>query len=150
MFMEEIIGAFTGENRRTRNRQVRTGTILGALGGLLVGAAVAYLTAPQSGAETREEIAKRAQSGYKTVKDYSVRAGKKIRSTAGDVTQAVRSFVGRGADVVEDAAREARDAARKARRKARAVADDAEESAEKAAEAVEKEAEDAKEEAKAE
>ncbi len=49
MFFEEIIGAFTGQNRRTRRRQVTVGVLLGTLGGALVG----VLFAPQAGSETR-------------------------------------------------------------------------------------------------
>lgn len=129
MFIEEIIGAFTGQNRRTRQRQVCVGTLLG----LLAGAAAGLLLAPQSGKETREDIADFAVKSAETVKEKSVEAGKKIKTTAtdvyGKVEGSVKSLLNRDedlGDVVEDAAKKARAAARDARRKAREAASQAE------------------------
>lgn len=59
MFIEEIVGAFTGQNRRDRRRQVIIGTSLGVLAGLALG----VLFAPKSGKETREELAEAANKG---------------------------------------------------------------------------------------
>ena len=85
MFFEEIIGAFTGRNRRTRHRQVCIGITLGALGGAVLG----LLFAPQSGKETREQIADATVKGAKAVKDYSVKAGKAIKEKAEETAETV-------------------------------------------------------------
>ena len=85
MFFEEIIGAFTGQNRRRRRRQVGLGITLGVIGGAVLG----LLLAPQSGKETREQIADAAVKGAKAVKDYSVKAGKVIKEKAEETAEAV-------------------------------------------------------------
>ena len=85
MFFEEIIGAFTGRNRRTRHRQVCLGITLGAIGGAVLG----LLFAPQAGKETREQIAKPAVKGAKAVKEYSVKAGKAIKEKTEETAEAV-------------------------------------------------------------
>ena len=85
MFFEEIIGAFTGQNRRTRRRQVCIGITLGAVGGAVLG----VLFAPLSGKETRELIAEATVKGAKVVKDYSVKAGIAIKEKAVETAEAV-------------------------------------------------------------
>lgn len=130
MFIEEIIGAFTGQNRRTRQRQVCGATILG----IIAGAAAGLLLAPQSGEETRQDIADFAVKSADVVKEKSVETGKKIKATAtdlyGKVEDGVHRLIDKGEDlggVVDDAAKQARAAARDARRKAREAAGRAEE-----------------------
>ncbi len=105
MFFEEIIGAFTGQNRRTRRRQVCVGVTLGVIGGAVLG----LLFAPQSGKETREQIADATVKGAKVVKDYSVKAGKAIKEKAEETAEAV--------------AKKARGLAREARLKEKESAD---------------------------
>lgn len=129
MLFEEIIGAFTGQNRRTRHRQVCVATFLG----LLAGATAGLLLAPKSGKETREDIADFAVKSAEVVKEKSIEAGKKIKTTATDVYEkvegSVKNLLNRDADegdAVEDAAKLARAAARDARRKAREAASQAE------------------------
>lgn len=85
MLVEEIIGAFSGRNRRTRHRQVCIGVTLGAIGGAILG----LLFAPQSGKETREQIADAAVKGAKAVKDASVKAGKAIKEKAEETAEAI-------------------------------------------------------------
>ena len=46
MFIEEIIGAFTGQNRRDKHRSVATGAILGFVGGAVAGGVLGLLFAP--------------------------------------------------------------------------------------------------------
>ena len=144
MLIQEIIGAFTGQNRRDRRRQVALGT----LAGLTTGALAALLFAPQSGEKTRKEIARRAKDGAALVRDYSVRTGRKIRDTAlevkDSVSDAVEVLKHRGEELVEDAGREARDAARAARRKARDVGEDVAEGVEEAADKVKDKARETK------
>lgn len=129
MFIEEIVGAFTGQNRRNRHRDAIAAGVLG----LLAGAAAGLLLAPQSGKETRQDIADFAVKSADVVKEKSVEAGKKIKHTATDlygrVEDGVNRFMHRDedlGDVVDDAAKMARAAARDARRKAREAAGRAE------------------------
>lgn len=116
MFFEEIIGAFTGQNRRTRRRQVTVGVLLGTLGGAILG----VLFAPQAGSETREQICEAASKGAHAVKEYSVIAGKKIKEKTEETAEIV--------------AKKARELAREARRKARGLAEEVEEEAAEVAE----------------
>lgn len=67
MLVEEIIGAFTGQNRRDRRRQVMIGTSLGLLTGLALG----VLFAPKAGKETRQDIADAANKGLDRAKDLA-------------------------------------------------------------------------------
>lgn len=125
MFIEEVIGAFTGQNRRTRHQQVYVATLLG----LAAGAVAAILLAPQSGEETRQDIAEFAVKSADVVKEKSVETGKKLKETATDLYGKVEGGVNRLIkkdegleDVVDDAAKQARAAARDARRKVREAA----------------------------
>lgn len=113
MFFEEVIGAFTGQNRRTRRRQVCIGITLGAVGGAVLG----LLFAPQSGKETREQIAEATVKGAKVVKDVSVKAGKAIKEKAEETAEAV--------------AKKARGLAREARLKEKEAEEEIEEEDEK-------------------
>ncbi len=83
MFFEEIIGAFTGQNRRTRRRQVTIGVILGTLSG----AALGILFAPQAGEKTREQLCEAATKGAHAVKDYSVKTGAVIKEKAEETAE---------------------------------------------------------------
>ena len=88
MFVEEIIGAFTGQNKRDRHRQVAIGTILG----LLTGAAAGILLAPQSGKETREDICETVNKGATIVRDKAQEAYEITKDTAKDVGSQVRNW----------------------------------------------------------
>ena len=57
MFVEEIVGAFTGQNRRDRRRNA----FLGALAGFAAGSIVGILYAPQKGEKTRQELYEAAE-----------------------------------------------------------------------------------------
>jgi gas vesicle protein len=78
--------------------------ILGAVAGALVGAGVALLVAPKSGAQTRQDL----NSGFNTVRDAAAkryrdladRANEKITELEGKVEQ----YRGRAASVVDDVA----------------------------------------------
>lgn len=72
MLVEEIIGAFTGENRRSRRRKIAMGLVLGATAGTLAG----ILLAPKSGKETRKDIAEAGKTGYKKTKDLVERGAR--------------------------------------------------------------------------
>jgi gas vesicle protein len=148
MIIQEIIGAFTGQNKRDRNRQVAIGTILG----LLVGAASALLLAPQSGKETREDIGDAVGKGATFVKDKAVSAydktksaaqcaGEKIGEWTEDLKERVKDITSDEAKAARAAAREARIAARESRRDVKKTVanavDNAEEVVETADDAVE-------------
>ena len=74
------------------NDQDSTGStfLLGALAGALVGAGVALLMAPKSGAETRQNLS----SGYNNMRDA---ASRRYRELADRATATVESYTGRSA-----------------------------------------------------
>jgi gas vesicle protein len=126
MFFEEIIGAFTGQNKRTRRNQIAIGVALGAIGGAVMG----ILFAPQAGEDTRKQISDAAVKGANVVKDYSVETGQKIKEKVEETAEAV--------------SKKARAIARDARQKAKEVAEDVAEVAEDAVEAIEEKEKEAK------
>lgn len=94
MFIEEIVGAFTGQNRRDRRRQVIIGTSLGVLAGLALG----VLFAPKSGKETREELAVAANKGL----DKAVELAEQGAEYAKQSLEAAREKVQTYAQSVQD------------------------------------------------
>lgn len=130
MFVEEIIGAFTGQNRRNSRRNFALGTALG----LLVGSATALLLAPQSGADTREDIQNLAlktkdrawdlaQEGIGHAKRLARRAGCAMEDMAEDVEDGVENLKEGAERLHRKAARHARKMARHARHAAAEGAD---------------------------
>jgi gas vesicle protein len=77
--------------------------------GLGIGAAVALLFAPQSGEDTRKQIAEKAQEG----KDYVASKGREIRKHAEDLVDQGKDLVSkqkaRLADVLESGKQAARE-----------------------------------------
>lgn len=73
-----------------RNDNVMTGALL-VLAGAILGAGVALLVAPQSGRQTRRDIAR-----------YARQTGRKLEGAAGEVAESVAEM----ADVVEEKAEE--------------------------------------------
>jgi gas vesicle protein len=77
--------------------------------GVGIGAAVALLFAPQSGEETRKQIAEKAQEG----KDYVASRGREIRKQAEDLVDQGKDLVNkqksRLADVLESGKQAARE-----------------------------------------
>jgi len=77
--------------------------------GIGIGAAVALLFAPQSGEETRKQIADKAQDG----KDYVTSKGREIRKQAEDLVDQGKDLVNkqkaRLADVLESGKQAARE-----------------------------------------
>ena len=146
MFFEEIIGAFTGGNRRERRRQFTVGVLTGAA----AGAIAALLFAPQSGSETRADIKETAVHGADVVKTTAKDVAGKTKDKAEDIGSTVSDtyhyFREKASEVSDDASKEARRAARKARVAARNARRDAEEFIEDAAESVEDTAREVKEE----
>ena len=69
--------------------------LLGALAGALVGAGVALLMAPKSGAQTREELS----AGYSSVRDAAARRYRDLADRAnaklGELEQKVDQYAGR-------------------------------------------------------
>jgi gas vesicle protein len=77
--------------------------------GLGIGAAIAILFAPQSGEETRKQIAEKAQEG----KDYVASKGREVRKQAEDLVDQGKDLVtkqkARLADVLESGKQAARE-----------------------------------------
>ena len=77
--------------------------------GLGIGAAIALLFAPQSGEETRKQIAEKAQDG----KDFVTAKGKELRKQAEDLVDQGKDLVSkqkaRLADVLESGKQAARE-----------------------------------------
>jgi len=63
--------------------------LLGALAGALVGAGVALLMAPKTGAETRQDLS----SGYNTVRDAASRRYRDLADRAGTIADRASSKV---------------------------------------------------------
>lgn len=89
--------------------------LLGALAGALVGAGVALLMAPKSGAETRQEL----NSGYNSVRDAASRRYRDLADRAnaklGELEQKVEQYAGRASSTANAAVEAARTAAVDAR-----------------------------------
>ena len=126
--LDEIIGVFTGANRRKRNCQVATGVGLGLLGGAILG----ILFAPKSGEETRECIKDASIKGAEKVKEFAVDAGEVIKEKAKVVKEKIQEkfehieedaeelkekVTEKVADTAEAVAKKARASAREARMK---------------------------------
>jgi gas vesicle protein len=79
------------------------------LAGIGIGAVVALLFAPQSGEETRKQIAEKAQDG----KDFVAHKGREIRKQAEDIVDQGKDLVSkqkaRLADVLESGKQAARE-----------------------------------------
>ena len=71
--------------------------LLGALTGALVGAGVALLMAPKSGAETRQEL----NSGYNSRRDAAAR---RYRDIADRATAKVEQYTGRSTSAMSETA----------------------------------------------
>jgi gas vesicle protein len=123
MLFDEIVGVFTGANRRKKNCQVATGVTLGLLGGALLG----ILFAPKSGEETRECIKDATVKGAEKVKEFAVEAGGVIKEKAQVVKEKIQEKyekLGEDAEelkgkVSEKVADKAEEVAKKARATAR-------------------------------
>jgi gas vesicle protein len=76
--------------------------LLGALAGALVGAGVALLMAPKSGAETRQDLS----SGYNSVREVAARRYRDLADRAnaklGELEQKVDQYAGRASSAVQD------------------------------------------------
>lgn len=123
MFIEEIIGAFTGQNRRTRRTQVAIGTGIG----LLVGAVAALLLAPKSGKETRQDIVRLslkgkdlvvdcANQGYGKAKELLQAASNQLLGLGEEAGQYLGEAGENAGRLSQKAARQARRLVRQARR----------------------------------
>ena len=137
MFIQEIIGAFTGQNQRDRRRAAIVGTVSGLLGGALIGGTLGLLFAPKSGEERREDISDAAAKGYNTVKDKATEVSDKVSSK---VSETYSQFK----DNVDEGKREARRKAREARRHARNVGETVDVATDIIGEEVEEAVEDVK------
>ena len=69
--------------------------LLGALAGALVGAGVALLMAPKTGAETRQDL----NSGYNSMRDAAAR---RYRDIADRATAKVEQYTGRSTSSIGD------------------------------------------------
>ena len=124
MFVQEIVGAFTGQNTRDKHRAVGTAVVVTALLAGSAGIAAGLLCAPQAGAETRQDVADFAKKSANTVKDAGSQAYHKV------------------AEVTEKTVRDARDKARQLRRSARNVGDELHDGAEDIGQEIKETAED--------
>lgn len=108
--IQEIIGAFTGQNRRDKNKEV----VLGVLGGLTVGVIGALLLAPKSGKETRQDIKDCAGKAYDKAGDVAQLAYNKAQDLAELLKQ-------HGQEALNTFTRQGRSLERKARITAREI-----------------------------
>lgn len=118
IMLREILGVFNGENQRRHDRHVGVGVVLGTLTGLAIGAVVGILFAPQSGKETRDDIAKASEKGFIKTKETLGKAGEKISEVTSNTVSTVADTYSEFKDTVEDV-KDQRKAARIARRNQR-------------------------------
>lgn len=78
-----------------------TGSVGSFLIGLAVGAGVALLLAPQSGEETRREIASRARQARDRAKDFAGDVGDRVATRVNDARDAVTERVDRAKQAVD-------------------------------------------------
>lgn len=83
------------------------------LAGMSIGAAVALLSAPRSGEETREDLRKR----YEGTRDEAKRHVRDLRERAGEYAEKGKEFAERQRESVEAAVESGKHAYEKARRK---------------------------------
>lgn len=118
MLIEELIGAISGRNRRDRRRNA----IVGVLTGLVGGGITALLLAPQSGAETRQDLAHATEQGIKVAKESAERVAEQASHHAHNFYDAASEKVSEVRDSLIETGREAERDARRAARKARVAA----------------------------
>lgn len=111
MFISEILGAFTGQNKRDKKKIASEAFLLGLAGGAIT----ALLLAPKSGSETRQIIADKSQQAASSVKDATVHAAGKVQNTVQNTAETVCKKAKRFHRGAKGLEREARDAARKLR-----------------------------------
>jgi|BioPla2DNA2_1021312.scaffolds.fasta_scaffold00798_4 gas vesicle protein len=119
LYMRELLGNVFGyEKKSDANAKI----VIGALSGFLLGAAAGLLFAPQSGKETRDDIARAAEKGY----EKAVETSKNVAGFVKDKSQEVsEKFLQKRDKVVEDAAEAVAEVADKVSDKAEDVAKDA-------------------------
>ena len=90
-------------NRLNDQESNGSGTfLLGALAGALVGAGVALLMAPKSGAQTRQDL----NAGYNSVRDVAARRYRDLAERAntklGELEQKVEQYAGKASSAVDE------------------------------------------------
>ncbi|NLM19395.1 MAG: YtxH domain-containing protein [Clostridiaceae bacterium] len=96
--MGELFGNLFGYQKKS---EARANVVIGTLAGLLLGTAAGLLLAPQSGKETREDIARLAEKGY----EKAVAASHTVVDFVKDKSQEVsEKFIKRKDKAAEDVA----------------------------------------------
>ena len=120
---KDIVELFNGESQRKSERRVAYGTSLGFVGGLLFGALLGILFAPQSGDKTRKDIADTAERSFKGAKEKASELGGKFSEATSKLTTKVSDTYNEFKESVEDA-KDQRKVNRIARRNQRDQAND--------------------------
>jgi gas vesicle protein len=93
---------------RVRSNNMSIGKFWAAFGvGVVAGAALALIYAPQTGERTRRQI----RRGYEDAADRLRSTAKSVRSTANDVSDQAGKYIKRGKDAVSDVVDSAQDLA---------------------------------------
>lgn len=87
---EQIPVVSKKEAEARENLMLLGGMIIGLAAGVVIGAGVAALTAPKSGAETRKDIVDKKNSAVSGVKEASDKAVDKMKSAANTVAEKVK------------------------------------------------------------
>lgn len=110
--MRDLIGNVFGYEKKS---EANAKIVIGALTGILLGATAGLLFAPQSGKETREDIAKVAEKGYGKAVEASQNVANYVRDKSHVVSEKIKKGKNKAVkDVADTVANVADDVADKA------------------------------------
>jgi gas vesicle protein len=95
--LRKLIGTLNGTTRRKNQINVAAGATIGVLLGVTTG----ILLAPQSGHDTRDDIAKAAKKGYKEVGKATQKAARFARNEASAIKGKVKDLKKRKENIID-------------------------------------------------
>ena len=94
-YVKEQIPVISKKEAEAReNMMLLGGLAIGLVAGAVIGAGIAALTTPQSGAEARQAIREKTDSAVIGVKETSTKVADKVKTTADDVVGKIKDKFG--------------------------------------------------------